>query len=231
MGVPLFHRISETHGRRLQGPVAQQGTIRVAWSISKPASVEMLTAKPCLRKPVSLARPELVRRSHASPDSSNVKRVERRLQSNLRHITHLFQHEQRCRCSRHCHCCDESARGKERVVLEQLDVAKPSPRVLSSWIGQGSSKYGSDDDGDVPDDGIQTVIESSVSRCNELRRRLRVTSRVDLRVYPVFGFGWRDLSQSRSNDRGVSTQGSSCNPSRIKIKKPDCKLYMAHPGT
>lgn len=49
------------------------------------------------------------------------------------------------------------------MVLEKLDVAKPSPRVLSSWIGQGSSKYGSDDDGDVPNDSVQTVIQNSVS--------------------------------------------------------------------
>lgn len=108
------------------------------------------------------------------------------------------------------------------MVLEKLDVAKPSPRVLSSWIGQRGSEYGSNDDGNVPDDGIQTVIESSVSRCNELRRRLRVTSRVDLRVYPVFGFGRCDLPQSRSNNRGVSTQSSSCiSIIRINIEKPD----------
>lgn len=71
-GCPLFHRISETRGRRLQGPVAQQGTIRVASSISKRAFVELLITEPCLRKPVSLAHPQLVN-SHASRDSTDVK--------------------------------------------------------------------------------------------------------------------------------------------------------------
>lgn len=118
------------------------------------------------------------------------------------------------------------------MVLEKLDLAKPSPRVLLSWIGQRSSEYGSDDDGDVPYDSIQTVIRSSVSRYDMLTRRLRVTSRVDSRVYPVFGFGRCDLPQCRSNHRGVPTQSSSCiSTIRINIEKPDCKLYITHPRT